>query len=98
MRLRVLDFGVDKYGLNAYIYDSTNDRRTNYDRVLFSPTMDGRDAVATLRRGQWADVKVTIVGGPLEGGTGGLLLKVETLDRDLARVRLFHTSVTRNVT
>ena len=25
MRLRVLDFGVDKYGLNAYIYDSTND-------------------------------------------------------------------------
>ncbi|MDP9464091.1 MAG: alkaline phosphatase family protein, partial [Actinomycetota bacterium] len=25
MRLRVLDFGVDKYGLNAYIYDSSND-------------------------------------------------------------------------
>ena len=26
MRLRVLDFGVDKYGLNAYIYDSTQRR------------------------------------------------------------------------
>ena len=25
MRLRVLDSGVDKYGLNAYIYDSTDD-------------------------------------------------------------------------
>ena len=25
MRLRVLDFGVDKYGLNAYIFDSTDD-------------------------------------------------------------------------
>ena len=25
MRLRVLDFGTDKYGLNAYIYDSTDD-------------------------------------------------------------------------
>jgi hypothetical protein len=25
MRLRVLDAGVDKYGLNAYIFDSTND-------------------------------------------------------------------------
>ena len=25
MRLRVLDFGVDKYGLNAYIFDFTND-------------------------------------------------------------------------
>ena len=95
VRLRVLDFGADKYGLNAYIYDSTSDRRTNYDRVLFSPTKDGRDAVATLRRGEWADVKVKIVGGALEGKTGGMLLKVETLDRDLGRVRLFHTSVTR---
>ena len=37
MRLRVLDFGIDKYGLNAYIYDTTNDGTTNYDRVLFSP-------------------------------------------------------------
>ncbi len=37
MRLRVLDFGVDKYGLDAYIYDSTNDNRTSYNRVLFSP-------------------------------------------------------------
>ncbi len=41
MRLRVLDFGTDKYGLNAYIFDSTNDGRVNYDRVLFSPTKDG---------------------------------------------------------
>ena len=48
MRLRVLDFGVDKYGLNAYIFDSTNDGAVNYDRVLFSPTKDGANAVATL--------------------------------------------------
>ena len=41
MRLRVLDFGTDKYGLNAYIFDSTNDKQTNYDRVLFSPAKDG---------------------------------------------------------
>ena len=59
MRLRVLDFGVDKYGLNAYIYDSRNDGRTRYDRVLFSPTKDGAAAVGNLREGQWADVKVT---------------------------------------
>ena len=26
MRLRVLDFGIDKYGLNAYIFDSTEQR------------------------------------------------------------------------
>ena len=28
MRLRVLDFGIDKYGLNAYIFDSTNNGTT----------------------------------------------------------------------
>jgi hypothetical protein len=51
MRLRVLDFGTDKYGLNAYIFDSTNDQLVNYDQVLFSPSKDGLDAVATLGRG-----------------------------------------------
>ena len=63
MRLRVLDFGVDKYGLNAWIFDSTNDRRTNYDRVLFSRTKSAADSVGILREGQWADVKVKIDGG-----------------------------------
>ncbi len=95
MRLRVLDFGTDKYGLNAYIYDSSNNSRVNYDRVLFSFTKDGQDAVANLKRGEWADVKVTVIGGALEGLTAGFLIKVEELTGDLSRVRLFHTSVTR---
>ena len=95
MRLRVLDFGTDKYGLNAYLFDSTNDGRVNYDRVLFSPTKDGKDAVATLARDQWGEVKVTIKGGSLDGKTAGMLLKVEMLMPDLSKVRLFHTSVAR---
>ncbi len=63
----MLDFGVDKYGLNAYIYDSTNNGTINYDRVLFS--RDRRAAPtrsATLGKGEWADVKVKIVGGALD--------------------------------
>jgi 2',3'-cyclic-nucleotide 2'-phosphodiesterase (5'-nucleotidase family) len=95
MRLRVLDFGTDKYGLDAYIYDSTNDHRTNYNRVLFSRTKDGGDAVADLREGQWADVKVVVQGGALAGKTAAFLVKVERLERNLSQVRLFHTSVTR---
>ena len=95
MRLRVLDAGVDKYGLNAWIFDSTNDSTTNYDTVLFSRTKSAADAVATLHKGEWADVKVTIVGGTLAGKTAGMLLKVEELTGDLSRVRLFHTSVSR---
>ncbi|HSB87295.1 MAG TPA: 5'-nucleotidase C-terminal domain-containing protein [Ilumatobacteraceae bacterium] len=95
MRLRVLDFGVDKYGLNAYIYDSTDNHRTDYDRVLFSRSKSGVDKVADLREGQWADVKVTVVGGPLAGKTAAMLVKVERMSSDLSQVRLFHTSVTR---
>ena len=66
-----------------------------YNRVLFSPTKDGSQAVATLRAGQWADIKVQIVGGTSDGLTAGFLVKVETLARDLSQVRLFHTSVAR---
>ncbi len=95
MHLRVLDFGVDKYGLNAYIYDSKNDHKTRYDKVMFSRTKSGADSVGTLREGEWADVKVKIIGGALEGQTAGMLVKVETLSSDLSRVRLFHTSVSR---
>ena len=97
MRLRVLDFGTDKYGLNAYIYDSTNNHKTDYDRVLFAPGKDGSAKVANLARGQWADIKVKIVGSALDGKTAGFLLKVEELTKDLSKVRLFHTSVERAI-
>ncbi len=95
MRLRVLDFGTDKYGLDAYIFDSTDDSTVNYDEVLFSPSKDGSESVGTLAEGQWADVKVTIQGGSNNGKTAGMLVKVETLSPDLSRVRLLHTSVAR---
>jgi 2',3'-cyclic-nucleotide 2'-phosphodiesterase (5'-nucleotidase family) len=103
MRLRVLDAGIDKYGLNAYLYDSRDDGRSRYDRVLFSPTKDGDDAVGDQKQGQWADVKVRIAQtpgappDPLVGKTGSFLVKVERLAPDLSQVRLFHTSVTRAI-
>ena len=93
----MLDGTVDKYGLNAYIYDSRNDGRSRYDRVLFSTTKDGDDSVGNLREGEWADVKVTIQGSDLAGKTGGMLIRVERLAGDLSEVRLFHTSVTRAI-
>ena len=100
MRLRVIDgrvaTGIDRYGLNAYIYDSRDDGKTGYDRVLFSRTKDGDDSVGDLKEGQLADVKVKIDdGSALQGKTGGMLVKVERLSPDLSQVRLFHTSVTR---
>lgn len=97
LRMRVLDSGTDKYGLDAYVYDSTDDSRVNYDRVLLARDKSGADAVADLREGEWADVKVELEGGDLDGRTAGFLVKVETLSADLSRVRLFHTSVTRAI-
>ena len=98
MRLRVLDDpAVDKYGLNAWIFDSTNDGTKNYDKVLFSTTKSAADSVGILRKGEWADVKVKIVGGTSAGLTAGFLVKVEELTGDLSRVRLFHTSVSRAI-
>ena len=97
MRMRVLDFGIDKYGLNAYIFDSTDDGVANYDKVLFAPSKDGNDSVGVLSKGEWADVKVQIVGGLMEGLTAGFLVKVEELTPDLSMVRLFHTSVARAI-
>ena len=95
MRMRVLDFGTDKYGLDAFIYDTTNDGATNYDRVLFARNKNGAEPVANLRRGELADVKVAISGGALDGQTAGMLVKVEALSPDASQVRLFHTSVSR---
>ena len=79
---------------------STTRRTTvlvNYDRVLLAPVKDGSAAVGDLRAGEWADIKVRIVGGSLGGRTAGMLVKVETLAPDLSKVRLYHSSVARAI-
>ena len=99
MRLRVLDFGADKYGLNAYIFDSTND---GDDQLRPGPVLaDARTAptrVGTLRQGpvgrrQGQDRRRR----RSTARPPGMLVKVEELTADLSRVRLFHTSVTRAI-
>ena len=83
---------------DLYIYDSTNDSTVNYDRVLVvnrSSSKNGSLAAATLSRGQWADVKVTIASGTFLGKTAGLLLKVIDLTPDLSKFRLYFTSAAR---
>src|SRR5512137_2061233 len=60
----------DQY--DFYVYDSTNDATTNYDHVLIVPNANGKDcskAVANLKAGEWADVKV-VLANPA-GKTGG---------------------------
>jgi len=82
---------------DLYLYDSTNDNRTNYNRVLIVPAeamKNGSLRVANLGRSQWADVKVPLIGARA-GQTAGLHFKVVDLASDLSRFRLYFTSVGR---
>jgi 2',3'-cyclic-nucleotide 2'-phosphodiesterase (5'-nucleotidase family) len=101
-RMRVLDFGTDKYGLNALFYSTETGKDHGYNRVLFDTDKNPANGfVADLAEGEWAEMKVTISGGSLNGKTGGFLFKVESLDTTTGMgpktpvYRLFHSSVTR---
>jgi len=104
----VRDFGVEKYNHAVYIYDSTDDGVTNYDHALLTPceaatergqrpacTKDGDAAVADLTEGDWAEIKLTIVGGRDDGKTAGMYVKLIRLSDDASEFRLYHTSVQR---
>jgi 2',3'-cyclic-nucleotide 2'-phosphodiesterase (5'-nucleotidase family) len=83
---------------DVYIYDSTNDSATNYDRVLIVNAADGKngaEAVANLAQGEWADAKVTLASGTLAGLTAGFYVKAIDLNADLSKFRLYFTSVQR---
>jgi 2',3'-cyclic-nucleotide 2'-phosphodiesterase (5'-nucleotidase family) len=101
-RMRVLDFGIDKYGLNVLFYSTDADAVPEYDHVIFDTDLDpANGVVANLTPADWGQLhekKVTISGGSLNGKTGGYLFKVERLEtaaNDKPIYRLFHTSVTR---
>jgi len=88
---------------DLYIYDSTNDATTNYDRVLVVPSTAGKvgsAAVADLAAGDWADVKVTLpaTAGPpaLPAQTAGFYLKAVDIAPDLSTFRLYFTSIARS--
>ena len=86
----------DQY--DFYVYDSTNDAKVNYDKVLIVPDADGNDgtkAVANLMADAWADVKVTLANPA--GKTGGFYVKAQQFAPDLSKFALFFTSVTRAV-
>jgi predicted AlkP superfamily phosphohydrolase/phosphomutase len=93
----VRDFGVPRYNHEVYLFDSTDDTVTNYDRILLvrSPSKDGSLAVATLVVGGWADIKLPIAAGSLAGKIAGMWVKLEELSADASRFRLYHTSVAR---
>jgi 2',3'-cyclic-nucleotide 2'-phosphodiesterase (5'-nucleotidase family)/predicted AlkP superfamily phosphohydrolase/phosphomutase len=87
---------VDRF-YDLYVYDSTNDSTTNYNRVLAVPSTAGKDgsaSVANLAAGDWADVKVPLTGARA-GQTGGWYLKAIEIAPDLSKFRVYFTSIAR---
>ncbi|HEY7661352.1 MAG TPA: 5'-nucleotidase C-terminal domain-containing protein [Actinomycetota bacterium] len=87
---------VDRF-YDLYIYDSTDDATTNYDRVLVAPStaaLDGSQAVADLTAGEWADVKVSLIGARADQ-TAGFYLKAIDIAPDLSQFRVYFTSIAR---
>ncbi|MEA2575116.1 MAG: 2,3-cyclic-nucleotide 2-phosphodiesterase / 3-nucleotidase / 5-nucleotidase [Chloroflexia bacterium] len=78
---------------NLHIYDSTDDRVTNYDKVVL--VRDNKDISAAqgeLKAGEWKDIKLNL---PQNGLLVGFYLKLVDLEPDLSRVRVYWTSLAR---
>ena len=92
--------GIDKYGLNAYIYDSHERRQ---DALRPGPVLAHQGRRRRRRRprrrasGPTSRSRSSTAPPTLDGKTGAMLVKVERLASDLSQVRLFHTSVTRAI-
>ena len=78
----------------VYVYDSTDDATTNYDRVLVAPEKDAARSLANLALGAWAGVPVTLA-GERDGQAAGFWLKAIDLAPDLSTFRLYYTAVSR---
>jgi hypothetical protein len=82
---------------DLYIYDSTG---AGYDSVIVVPTTGGKDGnnkVANLNVGEWADVKVTLIGA-LAGKTAGFYLKLINLagsGGSIGSFKLYFASIAR---
>lgn len=85
----------------AFVYDSTDDGRLNYDKVAFS--LDKKSLFTTLKQGQWSDWqpitlkwRVGDQGTSVESDVKAHLIK---LDNDgFFRIRLFYNNLNRHIT
>ena len=78
---------------NVYVYDSTNDSAANYDHALIvQGSKDASQAVADLKQGDWAAVKLNL---PQNGLRVGFHMKLIDLAGDLSKFRLYYTSLSR---
>ena len=79
---------------DVYVYDSSDNGATDYDRVVLAPDKDASAPVVDLGAGAWDSATVAL-SGDLEGQAAGFWLKAIDLSPDLSRFRLYYTAVSR---
>lgn len=89
--LAMLAFSGTPVDYLLYIFDSTDDGTTNYDRVMVAPGKDAAEGTAIVGVGEWSeDIPATV-----DDVAGGFYVKLLELAPDLAQFRLYFTPVTR---
>jgi len=83
--------------VNAYIYDSTDDAKVNYDCVIFSS--DKKNVLANLKQGEWSNwLPITLIWNYLEVDT---LFKIKVIKLDengFYRIRFFYNNMNETIT
>lgn len=80
--------------IHAYIYDSTNDNKVNYDRILFS--FDKQNKIADLSQGVWSDwasINLSWNNQLIESHVNIVIIKLD--DDGFFRIRLFFNNLNR---
>jgi len=89
--LAMLAFSGTPVDYLLYIFDSTDDGTTNYDRVMVAPGKDAAEGTAIVGVGEWSeDIPATV-----DDVAGGFYVKLLELAPDLSQFRLYFTPVTR---
>lgn len=84
----------------AYIYDSSNDKRVNHDRVIFS--LDKKNYFANLKAGEWSDWQPITLQWKVENLATSINTSFKAtvikLDKDkFFRIRLYYDNLNKTV-
>ncbi|MFH0868501.1 MAG: alkaline phosphatase family protein [Candidatus Woesearchaeota archaeon] len=81
----------------AYIYDSTNDETTNYNRIIFSK--DKKEILADIKQGEWSDWQKITLKWQERDVDSNVIFNVIILDDDgFFRVRFFFNNLNKYIT
>ena len=99
----VKEVKLEKYGKTVYvnIYDSTDNQKTDYDRMAFS--FEKNKIIADLREGEWSDwIPTTLIWEVKDKGIpvrSSFKIKVVKLEADgFYRIRFFYNNLNQFIT